>query len=171
MNTSKFSDWLHIVATIGVLLGIIFVAEELRQNNELARAQSVRDLYFEWQDIYRFSYDNNVDSLIYKSVEQSEELSDAEIRKLSSYFDMIMGAQLAQASMQLRFGLAYDVMTEAPAIAEEFFSSPFGKAWFYENIEYVGYEGDEFLEAMKDAVDNTELQMEDESLKRLKSRL
>lgn len=165
------NEWLQLVAAVGVLVGIFFVAEELRQNNQLARAQSVRDLYMEWQDIYRFEHDNNIDSLIYKPTEQGEPLSDSEIRKLNSYFNMIMGAQLAQASMQLRFGLAYNVIDEAPSYVATYFSSPIGRAWFYENQDFAGYEGSEYLEALNKAIEDTEMISHDEYLDRIKSRL
>jgi len=171
INISKLNDWLQLIATVGVILGIVFVAEELRQNNQLTRAQSVRDLYMEWQNIYRFEHDNDIDSLICKSAEQGEALTDREIRRLDNHFNMIMGAQLAQVSMQQRFGLAYYAIDEARSYAEDYYSSPFGRAWFYENQGFAGYEGSEYLDALNRAVESIEVQSEGEYLKRLKSRL
>lgn len=171
MDSAKINDWLQIAATVGVLAGIFFVAQELRQNNELAKAQSVREIYMEWQEIFRFEYENDVKSLIYKSHEQSKPLTDSEIRMLSSYFDMLMGVINAQASMEIRFGLAYSVIDDAVAYADDYFSTPIGRAWFYENLAYVGYENEEIFAALKNAVDNIEVRSEVEYLKDLKSRL
>jgi len=40
VNTSKISDWLSLVANVAVVGGILFLAIELRQNNELLRSES-----------------------------------------------------------------------------------------------------------------------------------
>ena len=40
MNSSKINEWLTLVANIAVVGGIIFLAIEVRQNNELLRSES-----------------------------------------------------------------------------------------------------------------------------------
>ena len=40
MNSPKINDWLAIVANIAVVGGIVFLAIEVRQNNELLRSES-----------------------------------------------------------------------------------------------------------------------------------
>lgn len=40
MNSSKLNEWLTLVANIAVVGGIIFLAIEIRQNNELLRSES-----------------------------------------------------------------------------------------------------------------------------------
>lgn len=40
MNSSKVNEWLTLVANIAVVGGIIFLAIEIRQNNELLRSES-----------------------------------------------------------------------------------------------------------------------------------
>jgi hypothetical protein len=40
VNTSKINDWLSLVANVAVVGGILFLAIELRQNNELLRSES-----------------------------------------------------------------------------------------------------------------------------------
>ena len=44
MNTSRISDWLGLVANIAVVGGIVFLAVEIRQNNELLRSESRQTL-------------------------------------------------------------------------------------------------------------------------------
>ena len=43
MDTDKINRWLTLAANIGVLAGIIFLAMELQQNNEILSAQARRD--------------------------------------------------------------------------------------------------------------------------------
>ena len=45
MDTDKLNKWLSLGANIGVLAGIVFLAVELRQNNEILEAQARRDQF------------------------------------------------------------------------------------------------------------------------------
>jgi len=40
MNSSKINDWLTLVANVAVVGGIVFLAVEISQNNELLRSES-----------------------------------------------------------------------------------------------------------------------------------
>lgn len=40
MNSSKINEWLALIANVAVVGGIIFLAIEIRQNNELLRSES-----------------------------------------------------------------------------------------------------------------------------------
>ena len=40
MNSERLNDWLTLVANVAVVAGIIFLAVEIRQNNELLRSES-----------------------------------------------------------------------------------------------------------------------------------
>ena len=40
MNSSKVNEWLALIANVAVVGGIIFLAIEIRQNNELLRSES-----------------------------------------------------------------------------------------------------------------------------------
>lgn len=44
MNSTKLKDWLTLVANVAVVSGIVFLAIEIRQNNELRRSQSRQTL-------------------------------------------------------------------------------------------------------------------------------
>jgi hypothetical protein len=44
MNSSKINDWLALVANVAVVGGIVFLAIEISQNNELLRSESRQTL-------------------------------------------------------------------------------------------------------------------------------
>lgn len=147
MNSEKLNDWFQILAALGVVAGLLFVAQELHQNNKLARAESVRDIYLEWQEIYRFSYTNDVSLLLRKSIERPTELTDAEALRLSDYYFMYVGAYMVQVAMEERFDLAYD--------AEEYifdivplFATEFGRNWLRENERVISTESRNYLDAL-----------------------
>ena len=40
MNTARLNDWLGLIANVAVIGGMVFLAIEIRQNNELLRSES-----------------------------------------------------------------------------------------------------------------------------------
>ena len=44
MNSSKINDWLTLIANVAVVGGIVFLAIEISQNNELLRSESRQTL-------------------------------------------------------------------------------------------------------------------------------
>ena len=169
MTEKKLSDWLQILAAMGVIAGLVFVAEELRQNNKLARAESVREIYFMWQDVYRFSYAHDVGLLLQKSIEKPSELTDAEILRLNEYSYMVLDGYLVQVAMHERFDLAYDIDDYWFDIAP-IFTSEFGRNWLRENERYIGAESESFLDSLKVEIDKLPIRTEYEDLDALRIR-
>lgn len=44
MNSANFNDWLTLIANVAVVGGIVFLAIQIRQNNELLRSESRQTL-------------------------------------------------------------------------------------------------------------------------------
>ena len=140
MQISKINSWMQLIASIGVLVGIILVARELEQNNVLAEAETVNDIYKGWENIYQFEYQNDVGSLFIKSIEQPEDLTNSEIMRLDAWLNMIVGVTARQASMYFRYGLAYDPSEDLVTTAHFYFGGRFARAWFWENEEWLDLE-------------------------------
>lgn len=49
MQISKLNDGLQLFASVAVLAGLMLVAYEIRQNNELAEADAVLAMLVGWQ--------------------------------------------------------------------------------------------------------------------------
>lgn len=49
MQISRVNEKLQFFAAVGVLAGLILVAYEIRQNNDLAEADAVRAMLAGWQ--------------------------------------------------------------------------------------------------------------------------
>jgi len=58
MKISEFNDWLSLIANLGVLVGIIFLAVELQQNSNIAQADSYRQIVENIAD-WRSEINNN----------------------------------------------------------------------------------------------------------------
>jgi hypothetical protein len=170
LDTSKLNTRLTLLTNVAVVAGIIFLAVEIQQNNNLAKAQSIRELYQQWQTINQFEYENDARDLLRKSIEQPRDLTDIELLRLTNYYDMIMAAQLSQATMELEFGLAGSAIDEAPDLVEWYFGSPFARAWFYENQDYLG-QVPAYKEALARAIENSPVKTKDDRLDAIKERI
>ena len=138
MRQTKWTAWIELAAALSVLVGLVFVALEVQQNNDHARAESIRDLFQMWSDIYEFEYENGIPELVRKSIEEPEDFGDSEFLKLSTYLDLVMNAQLTQAAMQTQSGLVIgDISDEAPNFTKLYFASGASRIWFSENQDWI----------------------------------
>ena len=155
MQQSKWIAWIELTAAISVLVGLIFVALEVRQNNEHARAESIRDLFQTWNDIYQFEYENDIPVLVRKTIEQPGDVSEEDFLRLSKYLDLVMNAQLTQAVMEQEAGLVVgDIVSEAPAFARNYLSSRSSRIWFEESAEWIRSFSPAFYSALASEIEN-----------------
>jgi len=134
MQTSKVNDHLQIVASLAVLLGLVLVGLEMRQNNQLAEAESVRELVLSWNTISTSALESDISQLRLKSFSNPDELTDEEISQLNDWLWMIWNLMVAEASMDLR-GLGYleSLGTFEEQLAKNFrffYGDRFGRAWY-----------------------------------------
>ena len=155
MQQSKWTTWIELVAAASVLVGLIFVALEIRQSNEHARAESVRDLFQTWDGIFQFEYENEVFSLVRKSIEEPGSMTEDDFLRLSKYLDLVMNAQLTQAVMQQEAGLVVgDIVAEAPGFARTYLSSKASRIWFEDNADWIRSFSPEFYSALVSEIEN-----------------
>lgn len=137
MEISKANDWMQLVASVVVPISILLLAQELRQNNTLAEAEMVNDIYKGWQDIDRLNFESGAMVLFAKSVEKPEELTDAEIMQLDARFTMIMNVYSRQSLMYFRYELACDPTENLSPSARWLFGGRFARAWFSANSDML----------------------------------
>jgi hypothetical protein len=172
MQKFRLTAWIELAAVLSVLMGLFFVAQELRQNNQYAKSESVRDLFQMWSNIHEFEYENRVSQLVRKSIKQPDELSDDEILQIGSFLAMVMNAQLAQATMEKEGGLVVgNVEDDAPEIVRSYFSSHVSRAWLKANGDWIEYFSPEFYEALIVEIEKNPVPTELPELERIKSHL
>jgi len=137
MNISKLNDYLQLFASIGVLIGLLLVAQEIRQNNELAKATTINDLYKGWETLSISEFQSDISDLVVKATEQPESLSSAEIVRLNSWYVAVVSLYGRQNTMYQQYGLSYDPKADIEAGALMYFSSRFGRSWFKENRDWI----------------------------------
>ena len=153
MNTSKLSEWLQILASIGVIIGLLLVAFEIRESNRVATSESVGAMNQAWMDFYLVSAGPNITSILKKSYEDPHNLTSEDMIRLVHFYDSIVNLY----SWHLR---AYELETAEfnpiPDFANDalnYFGSPFGRAY----LEYAGtWASPELISAAKVAIENTQ---------------
>jgi hypothetical protein len=131
MDSDRLNRWLSLGANIGVLVGIIFLAVEIRQNSDLARLQFADDRVVSFQQSEMALYGDRAADVWEKSVSDPASLTLAELRILDAqlaqhlmnshrHFDLEQAGLLAEGSTK-----AY-MQNELPF----FFGTRFAKAWW-----------------------------------------
>ena len=139
MQNSRINDWLRLIALVGVLVGLFFVTYEIRQNNELAQAESIRALFMGWQPILASQYETDIGNLYVKSLEEPENLTPTEIFKLSGWLSTVMNQYLLTFAMYDRgLGIDYDeelngAESDLVSSFDYYFGNRFARAWYLEN--------------------------------------
>jgi hypothetical protein len=122
---------LTLGANLGVLVGIIFLAVEIRQNSDLARLQFLDDRNATWQQGELVVFGDSIAEVWEKSVLNPESLSLAETRILDAY----LAFQLTNSNRVLeqeRAGLV-EVGTTKQWMQDTlpfFFDTEFAKTWW-----------------------------------------
>ena len=140
MQNSKIGEWLQIIASLGVFVGLLLVAYEIRESNRVALSEGSRAVSEIFGELLRSEYETDIHDLLAKSNENPEELSFADMMKLNAYFTAIVGAYNQWEG-------AYDLGTSRKNSLEDlkegtnfYFGSKFGRAWFNENKGWISPE-------------------------------
>ena len=152
MRKSRWIDGLQLFASLSVLAGLILVAYEIRQNSDLAEADSVRAMLVGWQQIAFSEYETDIVEIYVKSIEDPESLTPAEIGKMSAWLTVVMNQYMLTFSMDERnLGYNYGDVDSGPEDEllggfESYFGSRFGRSWYLENRGWIASEIVEILD-------------------------
>jgi len=174
MRKLHWIDGLEAFTSVSILAGLILVAFEIRQNNDFAEADAVRALTMGWQQIDMSAYETDILSIRIKSFEDPENLTSAEILKMSSWLSVIINQYSLEFSMDYR-NLGYDYGDVAngteQALAGSFdyyFGNRFARSWYLENRFWMD---PEIVEIMDREYEASPIQSGSSYTERMKSRL
>ena len=143
MRKPDWIDGLEKFTSVSILAGLILVAYEIRQNNDFAEADAVRTLLVGWQQINMSVYETDIASIWIKSIEDPQNLTSAEILKMSAWLSVIANQYSLEFSMDDR-NLGYDY-GDVPNGTEEslvggfdyYFGNRFARSWYLENRFWI----------------------------------
>ena len=133
MVESKINEWLQILASLGVLIGLLLVAYEIRESNRVATSESVRGIEDCFNQLSIAELETDIIELYVESIEKPGELTAVDKIKLNSYLNTVSGCFQRWLNMH-QLGVArYDGLDTLRDTVDIYFSSAFGRAWFAEN--------------------------------------
>ena len=137
MDTKKVNDFLQLLASIGVLVGLFVVAYELRQNKVFAEAEYNQTSYGMWMQATAMEMETDIGEIFIKSIEDPDNLSKPEKFKLNSWLTHIISIyDHGERARSLGVGTALSGrMSEAEV--RYYFSSEYSRLWFQANRYWI----------------------------------
>ena len=133
------NDWLQLLASVGVIVGLALVAYELRQQHNLARAEMGSDMFSAFQSWNQSAQSESILGVTVKAAVSPDELTSEEHLLLDMYYwNTVIVFPIREAYMQRR-GVFGNEMTEddlqnvAQIAGSIIFATPYGKAWYEVN--------------------------------------
>ena len=143
MKSSVLNERFQLFASLSVLIGILFVAYEIRQNNILAEAEAVTAMQTGWETISISEYETDISELRAKAINDPENLTEPELYKLSGWLTAIVtqfDRRLEYDERGLGYGKNDAGQDTAWAIGDGFdhyLNNRFGRAWYIENRGWI----------------------------------
>lgn len=94
MTKADLSQWVTAATNIAVLLGVLLLVFELRQNAELARLEMIQDRIDAFQQAEAGFYDPALSQAWVKSIEEPVSMTLAEIRMMDAYIAINMAQMM-----------------------------------------------------------------------------
>ena len=170
MKTQKLYDWLNIGASVGVLVGLLLVFVEIRQTNEIARAEARVSALTGWEELKRLEIESDISEIFVKSIENPNELTTSEILRLDAYFVSIITIQQKYIALY-DAGLHWDPTETFEDDVEWLFDGPFARAWFEVNKGWIGINTPLIVDVVNRHIESSPMRTEYRYLNELKSRL
>lgn len=130
MNAGKMSNWLQIGANLGIILGLVLVGFQLKQNSDLLRVQLLYEESQSFINHERLMMGENPAETWAKALENPDGLSPAEFRIMDAYL-YAMSEQWRTSHRLSELGILDDEWKDR--LVEEasyYLGNPFGRAWW-----------------------------------------
>jgi hypothetical protein len=131
MNKQLLNDRLQLFASVGVIIGLVMVAVEIRQSSEIARDDTYVAIVEYWGDLARVEIESDISTIFMKSMETPESLTNEELFKLGAWLQSYV--QVWQLQLQMDQGATFDINTEISGEAFYLFGNHASRAWYMEN--------------------------------------
>ena len=131
MDSNILNDRLQLLASVGVIIGLIMVAVEIRQSSEIARNDTYVAIIENWATLSTAEIESDISEVFVKSMKSPESLTDAEMFRLGSWLQSYV--QIWQLQVQMNQGGAFDVRSEIHGELYYLFGNHASRAWYVEN--------------------------------------
>ena len=126
VNTKRLNRWLSLGANIGVVIGLLLVAYQIRQEANLAKLQLFSDHTDARREWAQAMMGDDPMAVVAKSIERPEELTLAELQIMDHYYISALN-ELRRLELLDEAGLDTGVYIEG--FHNFYFGSNFAKSW------------------------------------------
>ena len=136
MKSKQLNDWLQVMASIGVVIGLTFVALELRENSRVATEQGISAMSGAYSNFLSRLDDPSARDVLIRAMEESGEFSLEESLQLTSlYLELLNGAEADFVIGESR-GLSSDISVTGALSTTIWLSNRHGRA-FWKNTRVL----------------------------------
>lgn len=155
MNRKNPNDLSQLIATIGVVIGLVLVLLEIRENNAIALQQAVSTNWTNWNEVYIAEMQPEFASAYAKAMENVDELTLAEKVIVNAWLFAVTGAYHQDVIALDSRGTQDDVDYILQALAKDvsvYFGNQFSRSWYWENRHWMRPEIVEVIERELESV-------------------
>jgi cytochrome c-type biogenesis protein CcmE len=138
MQRKAISDWIQILATIGVIVGLVLVAFELRQNANLARADMNSQMLVHQQSLFGAFRDRDFAMVFTKSLERPDALSAEDAIMMNGYYRDLVATLIREWQMIARGVFEDDSMFIAMSVVRSGLGTEYGQERWAQNKHGFG---------------------------------
>ena len=136
MDFSKVNQWLSLLANFGVVIGLILLVIEIRQNTDFIRQEAVvaradfgQGSFVDFADVHQILVDPEFANIFSKTVRNLGELTVTETIQVSHFLSRVM-TMLFRDAYGARIGV-YEMNNELIEDAlPQFFGNQFAQSWW-----------------------------------------
>ena len=129
MNADQVNRWLTLGANIGVVIGLLLLAVQIKQDADLTKVQLFSDHTNSRREWNQAMMGGDRMVVVAKSVERPHELTLAELQIMDMY---LIGALNEIRRLEVLKAAGLDVGADVEGFQSFFFGSNFAKAWYEE---------------------------------------
>ena len=154
MNKSDVGQWVTAATNLAVLLGVVILVIELRQNADLAALEMIQGRTTASQEVERAFFDPDLTHVWVKSFKSPASMTLEEIRTMDAYLAIQMSQMwrihdLERAGLLERGGTLRTIEPDLHFL----FGSRFGKAWWAQEGQNWPPEFVELIRPVVESVD------------------
>jgi hypothetical protein len=130
MDSSKAANWLQILGNLGLIVGLVLVAVQIKQNNDLAKAQLLSDGWLAGIQWNLAQIGENPAISIARASAAPDQLTDEDLIVLDGIVAAHRLLGTRAASLDAAGYRFYPVEGFAHVFVQQTLNSPFGIAWW-----------------------------------------
>ena len=129
MDLGQLNSWLGIVANLGVVVGLVLVALQIRQNTRITKAQVANDWFLADMQLELAMMGENPASAWAKAVVAPDDLDDREAAVLDRYFNFGL-VQIQRLQKMHELGVADAQWMERASYLSWHLGNEVGRRWW-----------------------------------------